>query len=189
MTNEKDTKKITPEKYFNDIDKAEVTNEREITDYKLTLQELSDDTAVLKLDVPELTQVAEEKSEDSELDTDRDAEIAEREERKLELKNNGLLDTGLTNTIIKQEKMKLKWAPKIILGTAIYFCLVTILIFIIIFCPIYSDTLKSVLLGGFFTNLIGLLIIIFKYIFSPSKDIYNLTLKLKKYLIDNRKSN
>lgn len=73
MTNEKDTKKITPEKYFNDIDKAEVTNEREITDYKLTLQELSDDTAVLKLDVPELTQVAEEKSEDSELDTDRDA--------------------------------------------------------------------------------------------------------------------
>lgn len=179
-------RKYDTDKLLDDIEKVNVTDENETTNNKLTIKGLSDEV-VINLDIPKLTMLAEEKSENSELDTDRDAEIAEREERKLELKNNGLLDTGLTNSIIEQEKMKLYWAPKIIIGTSVYFCIVTFCIFCVVFNTCYSDALKSVLLGGFFVNLIGLLIIIFKYIFSPSKDIYNLTLEFKKHLNSNRK--
>lgn len=116
-----------------------------------------------------------------------DPQTAEQIARKRELENNGALDTGLTNTIIEQEKFKLTAARRLIICTSGYFCGVTVFIFLFVCCPEYSDTLKSLLLGGFFTNLVGLLIIIFKFVFSPSKELFDLLMRLKEHLRKDRK--
>lgn len=115
-----------------------------------------------------------------------DPHTAEQIARERELENNGALDTGLTNTIIEQEKFKLTAARRLIICTSIYFCGVTAFIFWVVYRPEYSDTLKSLLLGGFFTNLVGLLIIIFKYVFSPSKEVFDLLMRLKEHLRKDR---
>ncbi|QYN53969.1 hypothetical protein GYM70_00535 [Lactobacillus panisapium] len=128
-------------------------------------------------------EVAKE-SKKSEVETRQEAVLIDRDR---EIINNGALDTNLTNSIIEQEKFKLECAHKIVIGTSIYFCIVTVIIFAIVMCPIYSDTLKSILLGGFFANLVGLLIIIFKYVFSPSKYLFDLLMRLKEYFKTGRK--
>lgn len=126
---------------------------------------------------------AAKKKFNNESSTSKEAASSGSEERKTELENNGKLDTGLTDAILNEEKLKLKYVPKIIIGTAIYFCVVTLAVFIYLFIPgTYPFKLKSILIGGFFANLVGLLIIIFKYIFSPSKDMYNLLMNFKEYL-------
>lgn len=85
----------------------------------------------------------------------------------------------LTGDIAKELKYKF-WAKLIlIIFTVLYFIVITYLVFSIVFDCNYTDYLKSVLLGGFFANLIGLLVIIFKYVFSQSKELYDFWIDIR----------
>lgn len=88
------------------------------------------------------------------------------------------LEIKISNTIQEEENSK-NFMKKFFMYFMIgYFSLVTLAVLIIVLLPWIHDRVKEILLGGFFTNLIGLLIIIFKYVFSPSKDLHNFYLKL-----------
>lgn len=89
----------------------------------------------------------------------------------------------MDESIVNDQESKHKFRRVIILSFSIYFCVVTLLVFFILIDPInhgYSDTIKLSLIGGFFTNLIGLLIIIFKYVFSPTKEHYDFVMNIFK---------
>lgn len=88
------------------------------------------------------------------------------------------LEIKISNTIQKEEKSKNFMKKFFMFFMISYFSLVTLAVLIIVLLPWIHDRVKEILLGGFFTNLIGLLIIIFKYVFSPSKDLQNFFLKL-----------
>ncbi|MBI0110912.1 hypothetical protein [Lactobacillus sp. W8093] len=86
---------------------------------------------------------------------------------------------SISNVISSDEEEKNKIKKPIIWGMIIYFVIMTVFVAIVILNFSRSNTLIRFLLGGFFTNMIGLLVIIFKYIFAPSKDLYNLMIKLE----------
>lgn len=88
------------------------------------------------------------------------------------------LEIKISNTIQKEAKSKNFMKKFFMFFMISYFSLVTLAVLIIVLLPWIHDKVKEILLGGFFTNLIGLLIIIFKYVFSPSKDLQNFFLKL-----------
>lgn len=95
------------------------------------------------------------------------------EDNNYETAANRSMLNGLTDDIIEDLKKKSSTRIWIMLGMTVYFLLITILVFVIVVSPKYSDYLKSILLGGFFANLVGLIAIIFKYIFSQSKELYD----------------
>lgn len=65
------------------------------------------------------------------------------------------------------------WYRKfLIIAIMIIFSGITIMVFIAIFDTHISDAVKLSLIGGFFTNFIGLLIIVFKYAFSRTSELY-----------------
>ncbi|MBZ1505946.1 hypothetical protein J6K59_01335 [Leuconostoc mesenteroides] len=65
------------------------------------------------------------------------------------------------------------WYRKfLIIAIVIIFSGITIMVFIAIFDTHISDAVKLSLIGGFFTNFIGLLIIVFKYAFSRTSELY-----------------
>lgn len=80
---------------------------------------------------------------------------------------------GLTDGIIVDLKKKSRTRFWIMWGMTVYFVVITYLVFKLVFSWQYSDYLKSILLGGFFANLVGLIAIIFKYVFSQSKELYD----------------
>lgn len=86
--------------------------------------------------------------------------------------NRSMLN-GLTDDIIEDLKKKSRTRFWIMWGMTVYFVVITYLVFKIVFSWQYSDYLKSILLGGFFANLVGLIAIIFKYVFSQSKELYD----------------
>lgn len=80
-------------------------------------------------------------------------------------------DTAITELYQSKTNVRKKLLPKLLK----YFKNITILIFIFLFLPfpnIYSTSLKSALIYGFFANFLVLLIIVFKYAFSSSKEYY-----------------
>lgn len=101
------------------------------------------------------------------------------EDRTFEIGATNKMLKELTDDIAKELKCKY-WAKLgLIIFTIIYFIVITNLVFKITFNKHYSDYLKSVLLGGFFANLIGLIVIIFKYVFSQSKDLYDFWIDIR----------
>lgn len=65
------------------------------------------------------------------------------------------------------------WYRKfLIIAIMIIFSAITVMVFIAIFDTHISDSVKLSLIGGFFTNFIGLLIIVFKYAFSRTSELY-----------------
>lgn len=86
---------------------------------------------------------------------------------------------GLTDDIVRELSRKAKTRFWLIVGMALYFLGITVLVFCIVFNCKYSNYLKSILLGGFFANLIGLLVIIFKYVFSQSKELYDFWIDIR----------
>lgn len=88
------------------------------------------------------------------------------------------LEIKISNTIQNEAKNKNIMKKFFMLFMICYFSLVTLAVIVIVLLPWIHDKVKEVLLGGFFTNLVGLLIIIFKYVFSPSEDLQNFFLKL-----------
>ena len=91
--------------------------------------------------------------------------------------NNLLI--SVSDVISSDEKGRAKIKKPIIVGMTLYFLVMTGFVAYVILCFSKSDTLIRFLLGGFFTNLIGLIVIIFKYIFAPSKDLYDLLIRLE----------
>ncbi|MDF7682306.1 hypothetical protein PT287_02055 [Lactobacillus sp. ESL0679] len=74
----------------------------------------------------------------------------------------------------REKEIAKKWFT---IGLTIYFLLVTGFTAYVLLNN-FSDSVKSTLIGGFFVNLIGLFAIVFKYIFSSSKELYDLLIKL-----------
>jgi len=80
---------------------------------------------------------------------------------------------NLNHVIFKENQDKNQMKHSLLKYFMRFFSIVTSLIFFVVIDPMqlgYSDSLKIALIGGFFTNLIALFIIIFKYVFSPSKE-------------------
>lgn len=77
------------------------------------------------------------------------------------------------NEAVKKELDSKGWYRKfLIIAIMIIFSGITIMVFIAIFDTHISDAVKLSLIGGFFTNFIGLLIIVFKYAFSRTSELY-----------------
>lgn len=95
------------------------------------------------------------------------------EDNNYETAANRSMLNGLTDGIIVDLKKKSRTRFWIMWGMTVYFVVITYLVFKIVFSWQYSDYLKSILLGGFFANLVGLIAIIFKYVFSQSKELYD----------------
>lgn len=77
----------------------------------------------------------------------------------------------IADDIQKEQKEKSEMKSKLVIYMTRYFTAVSIVVGAIVISQCYSDELKEILLGGFFANLIGLFVIIFKYVFSPSREL------------------
>lgn len=77
----------------------------------------------------------------------------------------------IANDIEKEQKRKRLMRDVLMIFFALYFLAVSGFVAYIILNSDYTEDFKKVLIGGFFVNLIGLFAIIFKYIFSPSKEL------------------
>lgn len=83
---------------------------------------------------------------------------------------------SLNHTISDENRSKSHMKHQLLKYFMWFFSIVTFLLFFVVIDPLhwgYSDTLKLALIGGFFTNLIALFIIIFKYVFSPSRETWD----------------
>lgn len=73
--------------------------------------------------------------------------------------------------ITRDQRRKDRMREKLMKYFTDYFTIVSFFVGLIVFSNNFSENFKKVLIGGFFVNLIGLFAIIFKYVFSPSKEL------------------
>lgn len=77
-----------------------------------------------------------------------------------------------TNAVDRELDSKGWYRKFLIIGIMVIFSIITVMVFVVIFDTHISDAIKLSLIGGFFTNFIGLLIIVFKYAFSRTSELY-----------------
>lgn len=130
----------------------------------------------------EKTSTSENKTGNLDSDTDTDTEMRQAifsEDNNYEVKVTKKMLEELTGDIAEELRSKSRTKLHLIFFTVVFFSIITYIIFKIVFDRGYSDDLKSILLGGFFANLIGLLVIIFKYVFSQSKELYDFWIDIR----------
>ncbi len=99
----------------------------------------------------------------------RDFEYSTSEQAVENKKNQLIIETA--DEITRDQRRKDRMREKLMKYFTDYFNIVSIFVGLIVFSNNFSENFKKVLIGGFFVNLIGLFAIIFKYVFSPSKEL------------------
>lgn len=96
---------------------------------------------------------------------------------------NDLLE-DLIDPLKNEQKSKVKYRKTILIAFSIYFVVVTFLFFGILFCFMqngyteYETKVSIALITGFFVNIIGLVVIIFKYLFDDKNSLMKDMIKL-----------
>lgn len=90
----------------------------------------------------------------------------------------GLL-SSLKELIEKEQSDKQEYRGKVTKWLIWYFSLISILVAVLlVLSDFYNPKIIIAIIGGFFTNLIALLLILLKYLYSPSKELHSFVMAI-----------
>lgn len=90
----------------------------------------------------------------------------------------------LTAPLVDEQESKNKYRKGVLIGFAVYFCGITIAVFWLLFnlsadgYSVSETKVANILITGLFINVVGLAIIIFKYLFDEKNSVFKELIKL-----------